>query len=615
MIIRQQLTVFTACLSVLVLAQLGSAREIHVAKSGADANSGAAQSPYLTIGKAAAVAQPGDTITVHAGVYRERVTPPRGGSSDSMRIVYQAAPGARVLIKGSEIIKGWQNVQGDTWKVVLPNSFFGKFNPYRDLIHGDWFNPRGRQHHTGAVYVDGHWLTEAASLDAVRKPVGDQALWFGQVDANQTTIWAQFKGVDPNTNGIEINVRQTVFYPAKPGVNYLTVRGFTMEHAATPWAPPTAEQMGLIGTHWSKGWIIENNTIRYSICVGVALGKYGDKWDNTSQNTAVGYVKTIERALANGWNKETIGHHIVRKNRISNCEQAGVVGSMGCVFSQITDNDIFDIWAKRLFSGAEMAGIKFHGAVDTLIARNRIHNAGRGMWMDWMAQGTRISGNLCYNNTTDDLFAEVDHGPFLVDNNILLSPTAIRSMSEGGAFVHNLVGGDVSIRPETHRDTPYLVAHSTQVAGLSKTLGGDDRFYNNVFVRGHGLKVYDKAHYPCFIDGNVYLGGTSASKFDTHPVVKPKIDPDFQLLATDDSVSLTFTWDARWNGGPRKLVTTRLLGKTAVGRLPFVNTDDSALCVDTDYFGKPRDRANPTGGPFQGLHAGTIKLEVWPRKD
>jgi len=34
-------------------------------------------------------------------------------------------------------------VQGDVWKAVLPNSFFGSFNPYSDTIHGDWFNPLG----------------------------------------------------------------------------------------------------------------------------------------------------------------------------------------------------------------------------------------------------------------------------------------------------------------------------------------------------------------------------------------------------------------------------------------------------------------------------------------
>ena len=29
--------------------------------------------------------RPGDTITVHAGVYRERVNPPRGGTSEEIR--------------------------------------------------------------------------------------------------------------------------------------------------------------------------------------------------------------------------------------------------------------------------------------------------------------------------------------------------------------------------------------------------------------------------------------------------------------------------------------------------------------------------------------------------
>ena len=73
----------------------------------------------------------------------------------------------------------------------------------------------------------------------------DLRFWFAQVDETNTTIWAQFQGVNPNEADVEINVRQTVFYPAQPGINYLTVRGFTMMHAATPWAPPTAEQVGL----------------------------------------------------------------------------------------------------------------------------------------------------------------------------------------------------------------------------------------------------------------------------------------------------------------------------------------------------------------------------------
>ena len=304
-------------LPALLLAPLHAA-ELHVALSGKDADPGTQAAPLRTIQAAAKLAQAGDSNTVHAGVYRERVAPPRGGESAQKRIIYQAATGEKVTITGAEVVKGWEKVQDDTWKVVLPNTFFGGFNPYGDTIHGDWFNGRGRAHHTGAVYLNGEWLTEAAKREAVLAPAAASPLWFGQVDAANTTLWAQFKGVDPNAQLVEINVRQTVFYPEKTGINYLTVRGFTLCQAATPWAPPTAEQIGLIGTNWSKGWIIEDNVVSHSVCSGIALGKHGDEFDNTSANSAEGYVKTIERAYKHGWTKESIGHHIVRNNMISN---------------------------------------------------------------------------------------------------------------------------------------------------------------------------------------------------------------------------------------------------------------------------------------------------------
>src|SRR5206468_13005180 len=135
-------------------------------------------------------------------------------------------------------------------------------------------------------------------------------LWSADVDADSTTIWAQFKNADPNNETVEINVRETVFYPDKPFINYLTVKGFTMEHAATNWAPPTAEQMGLIGSHWSKGWIIENNVVRYSKCSGIALGKCGAEWDNRAES-AEGYVGTWTRALTNRWNEASVGGPLV----------------------------------------------------------------------------------------------------------------------------------------------------------------------------------------------------------------------------------------------------------------------------------------------------------------
>jgi alpha-N-arabinofuranosidase len=607
-------TLLIACLTAFTFVTVTRAANFHVAPSGNDANPGTATAPFRTIQHAADLAQPGDVITVHEGVYRERISPPRGGESDTKRIVYQAAPGEKVEIKGSEVIKNWEMVGTDVWKVTIPNSFFGRFNPYSDLIHGDWFNPKGRNHHTGAVYLNGDWLTEAARRDDVMAPVGSSALWFGEVDEKNTTIWAQFKGVNPNQQRVEINVRQTVFYPAKTGINYITVRGFTLEDAATPWAPPTAEQIGLIGPHWSKGWIIENNKISYSTCSGIALGKYGDEWDNTSANTAQGYVKTIERALANGWSKENIGHHIVRNNTISHCEQAGIVGSLGAAFSIITGNTIHDIHVRQLFGGAEMAGIKFHGAIDVEISRNNIYRTARGLWLDWMAQGTHVSANLFHDNQ-QDLFVEVDHGPFLIDNNLFLSslsPLLLDDNSQSGAFVHNLFAGVIRANHYDKRQTPFLKAHSTEVGGYHDNPNGDHRYYNNLFAQGAGLSTYDNAILPVWMDGNVFLKGSLPCKNEKDPLVKPDFDPAIRMVEEGDGLYLEMKYDPAWNTErTRKLVTSELLGRAIIPNLPYEQSDGKPIRINTDYFGRSRKKSNPTPGPFENPGRGDVKLKVW----
>ena len=588
-------------------------KEYHVSVKGNDSNDGSSSSMLRTISAAALRAQPGDVITVHEGVYRERVSPPRGGESDAKRIVYQAAPGEKVEIKGSEVVTKWDKVQNDTWTATLPNTFFGSFNPYSDLINGDWFKPQGRDHHTGAVYLNGDWLTEAAKLEDVLKAAGDTPLWYGQVDDDNTTIWAQFKGVNPNEHLVEINVRQTVFYPETPSMNYITVRGFTMRHAATPWAPPTAEQIGLIGTHWSKGWIIENNVISHSVCTGVTLGKYGDEWDNTSANTAEGYVKTIERALENGWNKETIGHHIVRNNTISHCEQSGIVGSMGAVFSTVTGNTIHDIHLRRLFSGAEMAGIKLHAPIDVEIRNNHVYRAFRAIWLDWMAQGTRVSGNLLHDNDEEDLFVEVNHGPFLVENNVCLSRRTILSASRGGAYVHNLIGGHVHLWRYDRRMTPFHKAHSTELAGMHDNPPGDDRYYNNLFVRCGGFNDYDDAVFPVWMSGNVFLRGSRPSKHETAPLLKRSYKPGITLVERADGFYLEATFDTAWaKERTRTLVTTKLLGRARVPDLPYENRDGSPIRITRDYFGKQRNEDNPFPGPFELSENGQQTLKVWP---
>lgn len=601
------------CVALMGLACALQAMEYHVAVTGKDDNRGTKDMPLRTIQRAADLALPGDTITVHAGVYRERITPPRGGESDTKRIVYQAAPGEKVIITGSEIVKHWTKVQGDVWQATLPNTFFGRFNPYAEKVFGDWFGSHGRTHHRGCVYAGGEGLAEARILDDVLKTTSSNALWFATVEEMTTTLWARFPGVNPNDGTVEIAVRPTVFTPEKTNLDYLTLRGFELCNAAPNWAAPTSGQEGLVTAYWCKGWIIEDNHIHHSRCCGIALGKYSDQYDN-KRGTKEGYDGTIADALKlGGWTKERIGGHVVRNNHIHHCGQAGIVGSLGCAFSRIENNDIHDINLGKTWGGAEMAGIKFHGALDVVIKGNHIYRCGSwcGLWLDWMAQGTQVIGNLFHDNVDRDIFTEVDHGPFLVANNILLSPGAYHSNSQGGAYAHNLIVGTL-VPFYDSRQTPYHKAHSTELAGRRDCPIGDVRWYNNLLAKQSKLSAYNGAVLPVVASGNVYLQGAQPSKFDKDAVVNSGFDPGIKLLRKTDGWYLTLASDQAWAVGlSRKLVTADLLGKAVIPDLPFENPDGSPVRLDTDYFGAPRSE-HPAPGPFECLWNGQREFKVWP---
>ncbi|WP_418359855.1 right-handed parallel beta-helix repeat-containing protein [Sphingobacterium detergens] len=602
-------------------------REYHVAITGSDMQAGTPAKPLRSIMAAAKLAMPGDIITVHEGVYRESVVPPRGGVSVKQPITYRAAKGEKVIIKGSEEVRGWKLVHDDIWQLDLPNTFFGTFNPYAEEIRGDWFwpTPKERKYHRGAVYLNGHWLMEAASKEQLLADRSPKGGWWASVDKENTVIWARFPQVNPNQENVEINVRRRVFYPDRPFVNFITVDGFVMEQAATNWAPPTAEQEGLIGTHWSKGWRIINNTIQYSKCVGIALGKYGDAYDNKDTESAEGYVGTIKRALAFGWNKDSVGSHYVGNNKVAYCEQAGIVGSMGCSFSTIDKNTIHDIHIERLFTGAEMAGIKFHGAVDVSIRNNRIFRTDKAIWLDWMAQGAEVMGNLLYQNDLD-LFLEVTHGPAFVANNIMLSPKSLLMNAQGAAFAHNLFAGKIDVVAYDSRLTPYLKPHGTRITALKDNPGGDVQFINNIFAKGGDVSDYSKAYLPVLLNGNVYLKGSvgisahkeNARMGEVHAdaeqrmkayVVKGAVEQQalvdtnqailVNLVEKLGKVYLDFPFQANWLQHSRDLVTSRSLQATALPNLPFEDRNGQPLRIDRDYFGNARKKSNPSPGPFE----------------
>ncbi len=529
---------------------------------------GSREMPFRHIDDAARVAVAGDEILVAPGIYREYVNPRNAGTEDK-RIVYRSEKPLGAVITGAEPLTGWTHYQGNVWTNRVNNGVFGAYNPYTTFVCGDWyFAPTVR--HTGSVYLNDRMMYETVTLEECLAGEKDPCAWnaeestykwYTEQDGDDTVLYANFQGKDPNAEKVEIAVRRNCFMPDKTGVGYITVSGFDINKAATTWAPPAAYQDGMIGPHWSRGWIIEDCEISNSKCCGISLGKYRDP-----ENDMYFYTKHVKsptqmerdavcRGQYHGWLKENVGSHIIRRCHIHHCEQTGIVGRMGGVFSTIEDCHIHHICNSQQLGGAETAGIKLHAAIDVTIRRNHIHNCIMGVWCDWQAQGARITQNLMYQNQrpegvaqakgamfNTDVFIEVGHGPTLIDNNLLLSKVSVNIPSEGIACVHNLIlggfsqinsGVDSVVNGQREpRYTPYHIRHRTEVAGFMTILHGDDRVYNNIFVQ-----QYPKAE-PARKPSDCDNDATGTAAFDIFPTYDEWIanfmmdrEPDMGALA------------------------------------------------------------------------------------
>lgn len=644
------------------------------ANAGYDGN-GTSQMPFRHINDAAKIAQPGDEVLVAPGIYREYVDPVYAGTEEA-RITYRSTEPLQAVITGAEQIKTWELYEGNVWVCRVPNSIFGNYNPYTTFVYGDWYFAKADKH-TGCVYLNDKALYETSSLlDCIKGEVYECSWvpedsvykWYTEQDEekDETVIYANFQGKNPNEENAEINVRRECFMPSKTGRNYITVSGFNINKAATTWAPPAAFQDGMIGPHWSKGWIIEDCDISNSKCAGISVGKYLDPAND--HYFTYKYVKSptqmerdaVCRGQYHGWLKENIGGHIIRRNNIHHCEQGGIIGRMGGVFSLIEDNHIHHINNMMEQGGAEIAGIKMHAAIDVTMRRNHIHHCTMGIWCDWEAQGTRLSQNLLHDNQrpafakvlkggmmSQDIFVEVSHGPTLIDHNIMLSEASLRFATQGVAMVHNLICGALTCVGEGTgwRYTPYHIPHRTEVMGFMTFLHGDDRFYNNIFVqkwpdkdviimhdsndgfdtenRKAGTWMFDEyptyeewkaqfdfsqpanmsalepvhfGHLPVWTEGNAYLGGAKACKNEVNGLISSE-DVKVELLEKDGNYYLdTNIYDCLKDFRGR-MINTNALGMAFEPEQRFENPDGTDIQFDKDYFGGHRG-VDVIPGPF-----------------
>jgi hypothetical protein len=272
-------------------------------------------SKYGTIQSAVNDAQLGDTVTVRAGTYRERVIVPRGGTGETRRIVIRAAANEVVKVKASERFKSWTRHSGNAYKLVLSNTVFkdgdgevwNDLNPY--AVDDDNAQIAPKDYTMGNVFIDEETtLREVShsSANPIQEVISKENCWYSTVDDKVTTIYANFGGKDPNVENVEVALREFAFAPATITLNYITIEGFDIMHAANgdpggyPWTQPVRD-LGAISTRGGSYWTIRKNKIHNVKSVGIAIGGARVTFTDGSGYSASGgnsvMVKIVENEI------------------------------------------------------------------------------------------------------------------------------------------------------------------------------------------------------------------------------------------------------------------------------------------------------------------------------
>ena len=612
----------------------------------ADCSEGTLDQPFKTIQAAAERAEAGDVVRVYSGTYRERVLPQRSGS-EAHPIVYEGAPGAHVVVKGSELWKNpWKPLEshvGIYTSEIDATLFATQPNPYRtpllvspDSVKSEPARPIAAEHLSkpwprtlGDLFVDGEPYTQVQSMAMLSRA---EKSWL--VNAEGTAIHLHVaQGLRPlQTVQIEWSVRNRLFAPQKRGLKYIHVKGFTFMHCANQGPFP---QCGAVSSRSGKYWLFEGNTIRFAKTIGLDIG--AESWDGAHlPDTLPEDRRLIVQAS-----------HIVRNNEISDNGLCGIAGwsATDCVIY----NNVLERNNRLSLSSAdaqweEWAAIKLHGS-NAIIAHNTIRfNEGHGIWFDNGYDRARITGNAILNNTLSGVMIELGAGHVLIDNNIIAFTRGVGDFYEGnGIYAHDASGITVA----------HNLLLANQGAGVLMRTTGPTRRYgdkpvetsneticNNLFyANAKGalcMPYHNRVAQNNTSDYNAFIGKTffrinklGADTF-TWSEVAQKLGHTNAMQEAFDALSLDawrklMGWDAHsvaepkvplWNILPYRMV--------ARGTVPAVVARMTCPAVDEmtcDFFGVrmaadqfvddlPALRAKP--GPWQDLAEGAFETTVQP---
>lgn len=642
-----------------------SANQLIVDPAGDNASArGTPDHPFKTISAAAAQAQPGDTVLVRDGLYRERVVPVTSGTPGAP-ITFRSEHPQRAIVRGSEVWRptwtAFQKSQHIVFAAWDANLFGPDPNPFLLAYNEDWkagpaapARPQSASPFPltlGQVFLAGRPLRQCTNLEDLELTPNS---WMSAPDGSG--LLAHF--ANQPAESIEITVRNRIFAPLQRGLAYITVEGFTFEHCANQLPSP---DNGAVSTRSGHHWIIRDNLVRQAGTIGIEMGSEG--WTVTAVEGEA--PKATRIILAH--------HNLVEHNRVEYCGLTGIMGwnIANCVVrgNIVEHNNALGFSPARGVLVWCMAGIKLLGVKNVLVEGNLVRdNECFGIWIDNGYRNCRITRNVVFNNFRAGIFIELGltHTPnnpaddALLDNNIVAGTRNGDGIychdSPGVTVAHNLIAENAGfgVRLRSISDRVAHLNASTEV--LSEI--SDETIRNNIFSSNAGgavcLPMPSARSQRVDCDSNLYLagdwepGGTKAPFFfenvnwaDRHPGVTsadadrlmdryreamakspalPWLSPEHWKKApwlSLDQWRLVSGWDSTSSEAGQPSVIVRAItpevefrGLDAKNTLPACQP---VARVVSDFYGRPMPKNNARPGPFQSdsiVNRNTLGL--WP---
>ena len=592
----------------------------YVATEGDDSYDGTIDCPFRTIQRASNIAKPGDTILVQPGIYRERVSPPIGGSSPSLPITYKSIVPQGAIIRGSVPWKPKSSYPlkssvvyvsplldtdfTDTSAIDGANPFKVPFcvTPYGrngapEALNKDPNSDPNMVYSLGQVFVNDIMYAQCPYKKEMEK---EPKTWYYDMSNNQLYV-----NVLPDTTEpvIEITNQRRLFAPHKRGLKNIIVDGFILERCGNNypnkfWSVAVCQQAGAIGTRCGKFWTIQNNIIRYATGVGIDWGNEGG----------------ADQDLENGSNGKAQGTngHVIQNNIISDNGAAGTASFMckNFVFvgNTIERNNNLKFYGKRRW---ESAGIKVHCPTNAIIANNLIrNNYCHGIWSDQGAGVNSIfKNNIIIENQGCGINFEIGFttsGKVL--NNIFdKNEYSIALVTSGGVLIaHNLFLSSTKSDIYTHlfnRTTDKWDSLNVEIL-------------YNIFVKS-----------PQYLQLTVPLEGVASRYMNYNQYNGTAQQEKFQLISIDGKTKKNMTlekWQDTWsaynsekNFDDKSYIST-LTGtieekdpgvySVTMNSMPLLLPYIARTDIVDDYFLKNWSGDNCIAGPFTELSNGCFQL-------